>query len=162
MGDIAPSSQPRRSAEDLLEWTSENCLLRFRLLNIRDLLAIRHLDDLDAAAAALLERCIVEAHIDGQVVSPAELPEEIVEKLGDLLSESDPQSEVCFSVDCVSCGHQWLETFDAAAFFWEEIATRAQIHMFEVHRLASAYGWTESEILNMSAAKRRLLLEMVD
>ena len=46
-------------------------------------------------------------------------------------------------------------------------ATRQEIHAWakrtlrEVHTLASAYGWSEREILSMSAVRRALYLEMV-
>jgi len=33
--------------------------------------------------------------------------------------------------------------------------------LVEVHALASAYGWSEQEILSLSDARRRLYLEMV-
>jgi hypothetical protein len=51
--------------------------------------------------------------------------------------------------------------FDMPAYFWSEIQMGARRLLQEVHALASAYGWRESEILMLSAARRRAYLEMV-
>jgi hypothetical protein len=44
---------------------------------------------------------------------------------------------------------------------WLEITARSQRLILEVHQLARTYGWTEAEILNLSAARRALYLKMV-
>ena len=44
---------------------------------------------------------------------------------------------------------------------WAELEAVARRLAMEVHTLASAYGWSESEILSLSDARRRLYLEMV-
>jgi hypothetical protein len=46
-------------------------------------------------------------------------------------------------------------------FFWSEISAEARRLLLEVHNLASAYGWSESDILSMSALRRRYYLEMI-
>jgi hypothetical protein len=38
---------------------------------------------------------------------------------------------------------------------------RARRLLIEVHSLASAYGWSETDILSMSEPRRALYLEMV-
>jgi hypothetical protein len=44
---------------------------------------------------------------------------------------------------------------------WEEIASRAQRLMDDVHVLAQGYGWTEPEVLALSDARRTAYLERV-
>jgi hypothetical protein len=51
--------------------------------------------------------------------------------------------------------------FDMLAYFWSEIQMGARRLLREIHVLASAYGWRESEILTLSAARRRAYLELV-
>ena len=51
--------------------------------------------------------------------------------------------------------------FDILSFFWGEIQICARRLLREVHALASAYGWTESEILSLSTTRRHAYLEMV-
>ncbi|HUD55174.1 MAG TPA: hypothetical protein VMR02_08095 [Terracidiphilus sp.] len=42
-----------------------------------------------------------------------------------------------------------------------QIEARARRLLYEVHTLAAAYGWSEREILSLSAPRRALYLEMV-
>lgn len=65
------------------------------------------------------------------------------------------------SLTCPSCNHGWHALFDIVSFFWSEIQSWASRIMREVHLLASAYGWRETDILAMSPLRRRLYLEMV-
>ena len=74
---------------------------------------------------------------------------------------ADPMAEIRLALNCVGCSNQWEETLDIASFLWTEIASRAKRLLREVHTIASAYGWTEGEILSLSEARRALYLEMV-
>ena len=44
---------------------------------------------------------------------------------------------------------------------WAEISARAQHLLREVHLLASAYGWSEQQILELSPTRRASYLRMV-
>ena len=50
---------------------------------------------------------------------------------------------------------------DIGEFFWQEIAALAQRLVGEVTTLAAAYGWSESEILGMGSARRKLYIEAI-
>jgi hypothetical protein len=50
---------------------------------------------------------------------------------------------------------------DAGVLLWDEIDARARALLAEVHTLASAYGWSEGEILSLGAARRASYLAMV-
>ncbi len=78
------------------------------------------------------------------------------------MAQADPLAETRLALECPSCAHAWEESFDIAGFLWEEIEARARRIVFDVHALASAYGWTEAQILALSAVSRRraLYLEM--
>ena len=107
----------------------------------------------------LLERC-VEAQRDGARVSAADLPEHLVVLLGQQMAVSDPQAEVLIVLDCPACSHQWSTVFDILSYLWGEIQDWAERLLRDVHTLALTYGWSERDIISMSARRRRLYLEM--
>jgi hypothetical protein len=47
------------------------------------------------------------------------------------------------------------------AFFWEEIDVWAERTLSDVHRLASAYGWSESDILALGPRRRQRYLALI-
>ena len=64
-----------------------------------------------------------------------------------------------------SCSGLWGLAFEASLdpglLYWAELAQRAQRLLSEVHRLASAYGWSEAEILGLDPDRREGYLELV-
>ena len=74
---------------------------------------------------------------------------------------ADPMAETRLALSCPACGSEWHEALDIARFVWAEIESRAKRLAGEVHALASAYGWTEAEILGLSGPRRSLYLGMV-
>lgn len=132
----------------------------FRLPDSRDLLALSQGDGADGRRL-LLEHCLIAAEHEGQVVSSRELPAPVVAAVSEMMADADPQADVELSLSCPGCGHDWLASFDVFTFFWEEITAWARRLLGEVHLLASAYGWSEADILAMSALRRHLYLEMI-
>lgn len=78
------------------------------------------------------------------------------------MAELDPQGDIELDLACDACGHAWQTAFDVCAFFWEEIEARAKRLLQEVRLLASAYGWTERDVLALSDSRRAAYLKMVD
>lgn len=112
-------------------------------------------EDLAAASSRreLLERCVVST-------KPDSMPEHLLAALEARLAEADPQANVQLALQCPSCKRSWLALFDIVAFFWREIEVWARRVLREVHALASAYGWSEAEILALSPTRRQIYLEM--
>jgi hypothetical protein len=134
--------------------------VRFRPVTCGDLAAASAAADAPGARATLLERCVLEARRDGEAVEPGALPEEAVVALGDRLVACDPQAEIALGVTCPECGHGWRAIVDVGAFLWSEVSRSARRILEEVHVLASTYGWTEQDVLGLSARRRRLYLEL--
>ena len=134
--------------------------LHFRLPDSRDLVAALACPDADAAHRTLVQRCVLRANRDGSSVDHSELPAEVVTELAGRMAEWDPQAEVLLDLRCLECGYGWRPLFDIAVFFWEELAARARRLLDEVHSLARTYGWTEADILSMSARRRQHYLEL--
>ena len=126
--------------------------LRFRLPTSRDLAAVAEAED---GRQALLRRCLLAA-------PPAEeLPAELVAAVEERMAEADPQARVLLDLSCPACDRRWQAPFEIDAYFWSELDAWARRTLREVHALASAYGWSEAEILAMSAPRRHLYLGMV-
>ena len=137
--------------------------LEYRLPDSVDLAAIvaRGAASLAAARALLVERCVLSAgNADGPVAA-TDLPPRIVDRLAAHMQAADPQAEVALQVTCPSCGHAWQTGFDVVTFLWAKIVVRARQLLREVHLLARAYGWRESDILSLSPARRRHYLALV-
>jgi hypothetical protein len=132
--------------------------VNYRVPTSADLLAVAN--NPGEARKLLLERC-VEARNDGVAIEASALPDEVVKLVGQKLADADPQADVQILLDCPACSHRWPTVFDILTYLWGEIEDWAQRLLHEVHSLASAYGWSERDILSMSATRRRLYLEMV-
>jgi hypothetical protein len=135
--------------------------VRARPASSADLMDVQALPGTAARAQALIARCTVEARRGSRRVGADELPAAVAEVVADAMSAADPQAEVQVAMVCPGCGHEWRATFDVAEFLWREIDAWAKRVLEEVHILASAYGWAQSEILSMSAARRRRYVSMV-
>jgi hypothetical protein len=129
---------------------------RFRLPTSRDLVAVGDEADVDAAAHALLRRCCVDDA--GALACTEALVAEVEARIAAL----DEAADVRFALACASCGHAWDERFDIAAWCWDEVDFAARRLLVDVHRLASAYGWSEGEVLALGAVRRRAYLELIE
>jgi hypothetical protein len=152
-----PPPDPERAASLVREGYD----VRFRPPDSTDLAAAAGESDPMRLRERFLGRCIVSAHHDGEPVSADRLPPEIVDAVAEGITKADPQADVELAVSCASCGHPWRLSFDIASFFWSEIDAWASRILREVHTLASAYRWTERDILALSPRRRQLYLEMV-
>ena len=74
---------------------------------------------------------------------------------------ADPQASVRLALTCPACAHGSERPFDVVAYLWIEVDAWARRTLAEVHALAAAYGWSEREILALSARRRQLYLELV-
>ena len=73
---------------------------------------------------------------------------------------ADPLSEVLVGVACPACGTEFVVDLDVAGFVWAELRGRARELLRDVHVLARAYGWTESEVLALGERRRAAYLEL--
>jgi len=142
------------------ELAAEGLEVKFRLPDSSDLKAIVGCPDAAAARRLLSERCVLEATRDGAETGCETLSEAALEELGSYMAKCDPLADVSLDLKCAECGHTWCVAFDIASFLWREIEVLAKRLLGEVHTLARAYGWSEAEVLGLSAARRNYYLEM--
>jgi len=128
--------------------------VRVRMPTSRDLASVAGETDQAAAVRKLFDRLVD----GGAAIEPARAAM-MVERLARALDEADPCLDISVDLTCPACAHHWNAPFDIVGFLWEEIDLRARRLLDEVHVLASAYGWTESEILRLSDARRAAYLE---
>lgn len=133
----------------------------FRAPNSEDLDSIAACRDSTEARDKLLARCAFEIRRDGLEESADRLPANVIAALNERVAQVDRQANVQLNLTCPACSHRWLTAFDIASFLWSEITDWAQRLLGEIHTIASAYGWRETDILGMSAQRRRFYLEMI-
>ncbi|HEY2012478.1 MAG TPA: hypothetical protein VGH38_03205 [Bryobacteraceae bacterium] len=127
----------------------------FRLPTSSDVARAAAERDTRAAVLKMLQAC----SLDGGDAS--EWQDGEIEEIGERLASADPMAETRLTFLCAVCAHRWEETLDMAAFLWSEVEARARRLLLEIHTLASAYGWTEDQILSVSDRRRAFYLDMV-
>jgi len=157
--DLRVPSQPAEPA--ILSLQIDEFEVQFRPPNSLDLLAISDSKDIQAGREALLRRCILRVEQSGKQKTVDDLPATVVETVVERMGEADPQADVQLAFSCPGCAHQWQDGFDIVSFLWSELNAWAHRTLRDVHTLASAYGWHESEILALSPGRRQAYLEMV-
>ena len=135
--------------------------VQFRLPNSLDLIALADQTDLIEIRKALIEKCIIEVIHDKKDIPVEGLPAEVANEVEEEMAKVDPQADVKIAFSCPACDHAWHSAFDIISFFWNEICTWSYRTLSDVHILASAYGWSEAEILSMSPRRRQAYLDMV-
>jgi hypothetical protein len=160
--DASHLSGAGQQTEDELSLDVDGYQVCFRLPNSLDLMAAANLKETGAARELLLEQCIRTAERRGDEITAAQLPENVVERISARMSEADPQADIQLALNCPVCSNEWQSAFDIESFFWIEINAWAARILGEVHILASAYGWSEQEILRVSAWRRECYLNLVN
>src|SRR5262249_6278705 len=102
----------------------------------------------------LAESCL----LDGD--EPPGWSDEELDRIGEKLAAADPLSETRVALRCPACEKEWEEILDIVSFLWREIEARARRLLFEIHILASTYGWAEADILSLSDRRRALYFEL--
>ncbi len=126
--------------------------IRVRLPTTDDMLEVARVP-LEEAREKLLERCIDGAR---------DLPAEALDAAIKAMAQADPQADVQIALECPSCGHAWSWSFDIRHHLWADMEDWALRLLEDVHRLALAYGWSERDILGMSARRRRIYLDLLE
>jgi hypothetical protein len=144
-----------------LSLVKDDYTIEFRVPSSEDLSTIDDTLDPEASRMSLLNRCIVQCSRGGEPCGVPSLPSAILDAIEEEMLRADPQADVTISLHCYACHHEWLTTFDIVSYLWTELTTLAKRTMYEIHMLASAYGWGEADILAMSSWKRERYLEMI-
>ncbi len=118
-----------------------------------------HSADLAAALADEHPRLALAQRL--RVDGSAPLDEEQLAAVEAALAEADPAAQIDIALACDACGRSFDAPLDIAECLWLDVARRARQTMDEVHDLASAYGWSEAEVLAVPPVRRRHYLQRV-
>jgi len=136
-----------------LEVADDAGAVRFRSPTLDDLIAAGEASTLDAAAQLILARCLE---------TPSRpLPPATVTAVTNAMEHTDPLAVIELGGACPHCGQAWSAFLDVASFLWRAVQTWAQHTLQEVHLLAHAYGWRETDILALTPVRRQAYLQMV-
>ncbi|WP_374943177.1 hypothetical protein [Sphingomonas sp.] len=151
--DLRAVRAPAAETGARVEVEAEGRSWRARVPTSRDLLAAEARRSVAGARATLLERCLL---------APAAEPgEDAAAAVATALAACDAQADVLLDVACPLCGTRAALPFDIAAHLWSELDRWADALLDDVHDLASAYGWSERDILHLPPARRLAYLERV-
>jgi len=112
--------------------------------------------DQASAGHRLLAHCLAEP----SAAVPGWSEEEIA-AIEEKLAEADSLAEIQIGFKCPECGVDFEEALDLGSFLWSEIETAARQLFDDIHLLASAYGWTEDEVLRLSSMRRQAYVRRV-
>jgi hypothetical protein len=154
-------TEPKSVTERPSTLMLDDHVVEFRLLTSHDLAAAAQCEDVAASRFILLERCVERIVCNDSKVSVTDMPDRLITELVKKLDEYDPQANVMLELQCPECAGSWQMPLDIVSFLWNEIAALAKRLLYEVHKLASTYGWSEQAILSLSPVRRQNYLEMV-
>ena len=159
VSDILVEASP--DTTDALCLDEDGYMVKFRLPNSKDLAAITDPSDEDATRRILLERCVTHIVQDERHLDIDDLPPQVIDTITGKMAEADPQADVQLALVCPACANEWQESFDIVLYFWTEIEAWGRRVLHEVHALASAYGWHETDILEMHSWRRQFYLNLI-
>lgn len=135
-------------------------LIRFRLPNSYDVLELLEDATINNKAQKLIRSCIIESipSLEPNQKIPVDLENQINHKM----EEYDPQANVLMNLTCPECKNKWDVIFDITQYIWAEINDWAIRLMQDVHILASTFGWSEKDILDMSRHRRNIYISMIN
>lgn len=154
-------TQPPADPAAPLEVTRDGYRVRARPPTTTDVTALDAVPPGHDPRTVLLHRCVLDARRDGATIAVDGLPDGVVADVVAGLGAADPQADVQLRLACASCGHEWSAVFDIVTYLWDELESAGRRLVLEVHALASAYGWSEADVLAMSPWRRGLYLEQV-
>lgn len=132
----------------------------FRVPTSRDVALAMRAPTSQERLAALWERCVRYRHI-GTSRPVDEMPLELAVRVETALLEVDGHAITGLELTCPGCDYSWIADFDIVTILWAELDARLRRELFDVHRLAAAYGWSEDTVLSLSPRRRQYYLEQV-
>ena len=122
---------------------------RYRLPTSADVAAVLA-GPADDADLALVRRCALPGAIEAD-------PDAVAAAW----AAADPVLDIALRLACPECRYEWSEPFDIVSYLWSELDAWCRDTVVEVHDLARAYGWSEPDVLAMTAWRRQCYLGLV-
>lgn len=111
---------------------------------------------------ATLARDLIDS-IDGARPDPDwQLPSDWIPSISKALDDGDPLTSLELVASCHECGTLNQVPFDLEAELVRVIKEFQYIRLNDIHNLAGAYGWTESQIISLPRWRREIYLAKVN
>lgn len=121
----------------------------------------QHFSDEGSAILAMVQSLLVsEQRSIFQQVSSQE--QHWIDTLNQVMEDIDPLVNFNLQMNCPYCGSANLQDFDLGAWALQQLYGVQQQLMVTIHRLASHYHWSESEIFAIPPARRLRYLTLID
>jgi hypothetical protein len=134
--------------------------IEFRLPDSTDVAAAGDAPDEDAFARELLARCVLACTRDGVPVPLHAMPTPLLDALSQRMESLDPAASLAFDLVCPQCGTPWEARLDVGQLLSQKLQAAAERVLLDVDALARAYGWSEPEVLRLSATRRAAYLQL--
>lgn len=151
------------SAGNERSFTRGNICVNYRLPDSNDLMKVSNRPWAYLADPfLLLSDCIISVKQDEKPVTLEALDKVILQDIDEQLNNEDPQANIGMVLNCPACKNTWEAGFDIVSYLWAEIDVWANHLLHEVYLLASAFGWAEADILNMSRQRRLAYIKLIN
>jgi hypothetical protein len=153
VGDYIDHHRPRRprgvTADGEDGWfTLSGTTARFRIPAVKDVL--------EATSGHQPADALADLCVDAPAISRS-----LARRLDRALSALAPRLDDLLGGTCPACGHQVTLRFDPVAYTLAELRGAFSGIYFDIHALASAYGWREAAILALPRGRRRRYASIV-
>jgi hypothetical protein len=160
---LSQALQPSPGAAEPQSLVIDGHRVEFRVPDIDDCRqASRECTDAETFVSTLLARCVTTSERDNCTpCAPEALPASVMAGLSHRMEELEPGASVGFDLACPVCDGRWTTLMDVGEVLWVELRDRAERLLIEVDALARTYGWTEPQVLAMSATRRAAYLQLI-
>lgn len=168
MADAAGNDPGLRAVDTTHALEADGAILRFRLPDSRDLLAMHEHArsgthdgaDTQAARDMLLARCLLAVERDGEAQRVDLLSQTQIDALSSAMAAADPLADLRLGFVCPACSAAWEAGFDPVHFVWQELQSWALRTLREIDLIARVYHWREADILALAPRRRSAYLEL--
>lgn len=159
--EITRLQQQSENQKTEIAIATEKLSLRKPTGNDQKLWQEQHFPDEASATLAMVQSLLVSEQPSTfkQVYSQEK---DWIEMLNQVMEEIDPLVNFNLQVNCPYCGSENLQDFDLGAWALQQLYGVQQQLIVTIHRLASHYHWTESDILAIPPGRRSCYLALID
>jgi len=159
--EITRLQQQSENQKTEIAIATEKLSLRKPTGNDQKLWLEQHFPDEGSATLAMVQSLLVSEQPSTfkQVYSQEK---DWIEMLNQVMEEIDPLVNFNLQVNCPYCGSENLQDFDLGAWALQQLYGVQQQLIVTIHRLASHYHWSESEILAIPPGRRSCYLALID
>ncbi|GII90575.1 hypothetical protein [Sinosporangium siamense] len=114
---------------------------------------------------------VIEVEEYGEAVTQADetdeagiettVPPSLARAVAEEMERADPMAETRVAVTCDQCGESFEGRFDLVEHLWSHLAMFRVRLLAEVHEIASAYGWSEADILAIPQTRRQSYIDLI-